>query len=177
MPLGSPVYAPAGSALGTADPATSKPYFLRVNESLDLRKESAAGFSLRIGYAARAGWWEGLAWQAGLSLDGYKTSSECTGTLRPMVLSGNAPVQVKDSQGQAYYEGFAFVANGTKLAPGAYLGLRQKLSDDFALELSLRNFGAKHYDYRPTTYTGQPATLDTSTHRGFAIEFALALAL
>jgi hypothetical protein len=177
MPLAGPVYAPAGAALGTADPVTHNAYFLRVNESIDLRKESASGFSLKGGYSAPLGLVSGMSWHGGLSLDFYKTSSEFTGTLRPMVLVGAAPTQVVDAQNRKYYEGFATVAKGTSLTPGLYLGLRQQLSEDFSLELNLRNFGAKHYDYKPTTYTGAPAVMDSSTHRGFVFEISLAMTL
>lgn len=177
MPIGKPVYAPSGTGLGTASPTTSNPYFLRPNESIDLRKESSQGFSVKGGYAAPLAWNEGLTWQAGLSLDAYKTSSEFTGTLRPMVLVGASPTQVLDAQGRKYYEGFATVAQGKVLAPGFYVGLRQQLGEDFALEVNLRNVGVKHFDYRATTYTGQPATTESSTIRGFILDFSLALKL
>ena len=174
MPTSGPVYAPSGGSLGTASP-TGSPYFLRANESLDLRKESAAGFSLKGGYAAPLGLCEGLTWQAGISLDFYKTSSEFTGTLRPMV--GTTPTQVVDANHLKYYEGFATVEKNTTLSPGFYAGLRQSLGEDFALEFNVRNFGARHNDYRPTTYTGLPAGVATSTHRGFVFEVCLAMAL
>jgi hypothetical protein len=177
MPIGKSVYAPAGTGLGTASPTTSNPYFLRPNESIDLRKESSQGFSVKGGYAAPLTWNEGLTWQAGLSLDAYKTSSEFTGTLRPMVLVGASPTQVLDAQGRKYYEGFATVAQGKVLAPGFYVGLRQQLAEDFALEVNLRNVGMKHFDYRATTYTGQPATTESSTIRGFILDFSLSLKL
>lgn len=177
MPTSGAVYAPAGAGLGTSDPITHNPYFLRPNESLDLRKESSQGFSLKGGYAAPLPWAEGLSWQAGLSLDAYKTSSEFTGTLRPMVLVGTIPTQVVDSANRKYYEGFAQVAKGKALSPGVYVGLRQQLSEDFALEVNLRNIGLKHYDYRATTYTGGPATTEGSTVRGFVVDFSLSLKL
>lgn len=176
-PFGGAVYAPAGAALGTASPTTQNPYFLRANESLDLRKESSQGFSLKGGYAAPLTWNEGLTWQAGLSLDAYKTSSEFTGTLRPMVMVGATPTQVVDSLNRKYYEGFATVAKGTAISPGFYVGLRQQLSEDFALELNLRNVGLKHFDYRATTYTGRPAATESSTIRGFILDFSLSLKL
>lgn len=174
-PLDGPVYAPAGTSLGTADPVTHKPYFLRVNESLDLRKESSQGFSLKGGYAAPTGWAEGLSWQAGISLDFAKVSSEFTGTLRPMVLSGTSPLQVKDAAGRNYYEGFAIVQKEAALTPGFYLGLRQELSPDFAVEAHVRNLGARHFDYHPTTYTGATAVMESSTKRGFVFDVGLAL--
>jgi len=176
-PFGGAVYAPAGTGLGTADPTTRNPYFLRPNESLDLRKESSQGFSIKGGYAAPLAWNAGLSWQAGLSLDAYKTSSEFTGTLRPMVLVGTTPTQVVDNLNRKYYEGFATVEKGTALAPGFYVGLRQQLSDEFALELNLRNVGVKHFDYRAITYTGRPAATESSTIRGFIVDFSLSLKL
>lgn len=176
MPTTGPVYAPSGAALGVAGPSGS-PYFLRANESLDLRKESASGFSLKGGYSAPLGLFQGLSWQAGLSLDFYRTSSEFTGTLRPYVTTGGVPAQVLDAKGQKYYEGFAIVQHGSVLSPGIYLGLRQSLGEDFSLELNMRNFGARHYDYRATTYTGRPAYMDASTHRGFIFEVCLAMSL
>ena len=176
LPSG-PIYAPAGAGLGTADPATGHPYFLRPNESLDLRKESSQGFSLKGGYAAPLTGVGGLSWQAGLSLDAYKTASEFTGTLRPMVASATGTVtQVSGSLGK-YYEGFATAPTGIALSPGFYAGLKLQLSDDFALEFNLRNVGLKHFEYRPTTYTGRPASVDSSTIRGFVIDFALCMKL
>lgn len=177
MPVGQAVYAPAGAGLGTASPTTGNPYFLRPNESIDLRKESSQGFSLKGGYAAPLTWNDGLTWQAGLSLDAYKTSSEFTGTLRPMVLVGSSPTQVLDAQGRKYYEGFATVAQGKVISPGFYVGLRQEIGNDFAVEVNLRNVGMKHFDYRATTYTGQPATTESSTIRGFILDFSLSLKL
>jgi hypothetical protein len=176
-PLSGAVYAPAGAGLGTSDPNTLSPYFLRPNESLDLRKESSQGFSVKGGYSAPLSWNEGLTWQAGMSLDVYKTSSEFTGTLRPMVTNAGTTAQVLDSLGRKYYEGFAKVATGTSLSPGFYAGLRQQLTDDFAIELNLRNIGVKHFDYRATTYTGRPANLESSTIRGFILDFSLSLKL
>jgi hypothetical protein len=176
-PFSGPVYAPAGSALGTADPVSHNPYFLRANESLDLRKESSQGFSVKLGYAAPLALGPGLTWQAGLSVDAYKTSSEFTGTLRPMVMVGASPTQVADSLARKYYEGFATVAQGVALTPGFYAGLRQRIGEDFALELNLRNVGTKHFDYRATTYTGRPASTDSSTIRGFIVDFSLSLKL
>lgn len=177
MPTGQAVYAPAGTGLGISDPVSNNTYFLRPNESIDFRKEASQGFSLKGGYAAPLSWNEGLTWQAGLSLDAYKTTSEFTGTLRPMVMVGASPTQVLDSQGRKYYEGFATVSQGTALTPGFYAGLRQQLSDDFALELNVRNVGMKHFDYRATTYTGRPATTESSTIRGFIVDFSLSLKL
>lgn len=176
MPLNQPVWGPSGTGLATTEPTTGNPYFLRTNESIDFRKESAAGFSLRGGYSAPLGAVPGLNWQAGISLDWLRTSSEFTGTLRPMYLSaGGAPTQAGATQN--YYEGFAFVQAKAALVPGFYLGLRQQLGQDFALELNARDLGAKHYDWRPTTYTGQPAAMDSSTHRGFLFQICLAMAL
>jgi hypothetical protein len=176
-PFSGPIYAPSGSGLGTSDPISHNPYFLRANESLDLRKESSQGFSVKGGYAAPLSWNEGLTWQAGISLDFYKTSSEFTGTLRPMVTNGGVTSQVVDSLGRKYYEGFATVGTGSALSPGFYAGLRQQLTDDFALELNLRNIGVRHHDYRATTYTGRPANLESSTIRGFILDFSLSLKL
>lgn len=174
MPMGQPVYAPSGTGFGTASPAGS-PYFLRVNDSADLRKESSQGFSLKCGYSAPLGWWEGLSWQAGGSLDAYKTASEFTGTVRPFVLVGTTPTSVKDSQGRQYYEGWALVKHGKAIAPGFYAGFRQVLSEDIGLELNLRNIGLKHYDYRPMTYTGTAAVMESSTRRAFVVDVALAM--
>lgn len=180
MPVGQAVYAPAGTGLGTADPVTHNPYFLRANESIDLRKESSQGFSLKGGYAAPLSWNEGLTWQAGLSLDAYKTTSEFTGTLRPQYLDASGktvPVMGPLSTKVGYYEGFAIVSQGTTLAPGFYAGLRQQINDDFAVELNLRNVGMKHFDHRATTYTGHPATTESSTIRGFIVDISFSLKL
>jgi hypothetical protein len=178
MPVGGAVYGPA--LAGTSDPATGHPYYLTQSNSIDWRKEQASGWSLKAGYAAPLGWWDGLSWQGGVSLDAYQTSSEFTATLRPMYLGGTdglTPTQAVDAQGAKYYEGIAQVRKGTTLAPGAFLGLRQQVGEDFALELNLRNFGARHYDWRPGTTTGRPAAMDESTHRGFLVEFCLAMSL
>ncbi|HLO67929.1 MAG TPA: hypothetical protein VK188_12975 [Holophaga sp.] len=171
------IWAPAGTGLGTSDPTTGNAYFLRPNESLDLRKESAQGFTIKVGYGAPLAWNPGLSWHAGISLDAYKVSSEFTGTLRPMYLNASGtPTQVTTTQGK-YYEGYAFVSTTTGFAPGVFAGLRQEIGEDFAIEVNLRNFGLKHQDYLPTTYTGKPAALETSTKRGFSFDVALCLKL
>lgn len=178
MPVGGQVYGPA--LAGTSDPVTGHPYYLTQANSIDWRKEQASGWSVKVGYAVPLGWWDGLSWQGGLSLDAYQTSSEFTATLRPMYLGGDdgaTPTQAVDAQGATYYEGIAQVRKGTTLTPGAFLGLRQQLGEDFALELNLRNFGARHYDWRPGTYTGRSAVMEESTHRGFLVEFCLAMSL
>jgi hypothetical protein len=177
-PFGNTVYGPSGTGFAATQPSTGHPYFLRANESIDFRKESASGFSLKAGYGAPTGLVDGLNWQAGLSLDFYQTSSEFTGTLRPMYLAadGKTPVQASTSLG-SYYEGIATVKKGSAIVPGVTVGLRQQLGKDFALELNLRNFGARHYDWRPTTYTGQATAMNESTHRGFLFEICLAMAI
>lgn len=178
MPLGRTVYGPSGAGLGATEPGTGNPYYLAVANSIDLRKESASGWSLKAGYGAPLGAWEGLSWQGGLSLDAYQTSSEFTATLRPMFTAADGSAQqAVDGSGAKYYEGLASVQKGTSLVPGLFVGLRQQLGEDFAVELNLRNFGAKHYDWRASTYTGRPAAMDTSTHRGFLVEFCLAMSL
>ncbi|WP_285577289.1 hypothetical protein, partial [Geothrix limicola] len=51
------------------------PLSLSNANSMDLRKESAQGFSLRGGYTDALPWIQGMTWKAGLSLDAYKVMS------------------------------------------------------------------------------------------------------
>ncbi len=162
-----------------ANPVTTyagQPLTLSVTNSIDFRKESTQGFSLRGAYTNRlpgSDWY----WFAGASLDFYKTTAQFTGTLVPGYGDPANPTVVPPLTEGApdYYEGWAFVQDKTKLGIGFLGGVGVPLGENFKVEFTLRNLGFTHLDYRPFTYTGKPAALDESSKRGFTFEIGLSL--
>ncbi|WP_285571559.1 hypothetical protein, partial [Geothrix limicola] len=142
--------------------------------SMDLRKESAQGFSLRGGYTDALPWIQGMTWKAGLSLDAYKVMSEFTGTLIPQDNQGNP---YDDGSGKDYYEGWAISKSKVKVGLGAFVGVGLPLNDDLRIEFNLRSVSTGHYDYHPFTYTGAPAVLEEKSRQAVVFEIALALKL
>ncbi|BDU71585.1 hypothetical protein [Mesoterricola silvestris] len=158
------------------------PLYLSPSNSIDFRKERSQGFSLRGSYTDTLGSGS-LYWFAGVSLDLHKVTAEMSGTLIPVygeapatAVPGYVPLDPADpaSDVKDYYEGWAMAREKTKLAVGAHVGAGVALTRDFRLELTLRNIGTHHFDYRPFTYTGKAPFLEESTRRGFVFELALA---
>ncbi|MDP2875072.1 MAG: hypothetical protein Q8O00_02740 [Holophaga sp.] len=170
MPAGGTVW------VNPANPVTttgSTPYTLNPTYSYDDRKESSQGFSLRLGYTDSFPVLEGLSWQAGISLDRYAAKSEFKYTF----IAVPTPPAVTQPDGTAVvpYEGGTFVAGGTKIVPGLFVGVKYAFAKDKGLEFNIRNIGAAHNHFIPFTYTGQAARLESSTSRGFVFEFALSV--
>ncbi len=159
-----------------------EPLYLSPSNSIDFRKERSQGFSLRGSYTDKLGS-TSLYWFAGASLDLYKVTAELSGTLIPVYgtdpatpVPGYVPLDPSDpaSDVKDYYEGWAMSREKTRLAVGAHAGLGVALTQDFKLELTVRNIGMNHFEYKPFTYTGKTPVLEESTRRGFVFELALA---
>lgn len=158
------------------------PLYLSPSNSIDFRKERSQGFSLRGSYTDKLGPGS-LYWFAGVSLDLYKVTAEMSGTLIPVygeapatAVPGYVPLDPANPGGDVkdYYEGWAMAREKAKLSVGAHAGLGVALTQDFKLELTLRNVGMNHFDYKPFTYTGKTPVVEESTRRGFVFELALA---
>ncbi|WLT30676.1 hypothetical protein [Geothrix sp. PMB-07] len=172
-PPSATIYAlPAGGAPVTT--WNGGPLVLTNANSMDLRKESVQGFSLRGGYTDALPWIQGLTWKAGLSLDTYKVISEFTGTLIPSDANGNA---FDDGSGKDYYEGWAISKSKVKVGLGAYVGVGMPLNEDLRIEFNLRSVATGHSNYHPFTYTGKPASMEDKSRQSVVFEIALALKL
>lgn len=184
MPQGGQVYynpkAPTATYAGQA-------LRLSTATSIDWRKESVAGFSLKGGYSAPLDLGlEGLTWKAGLSLDFHRVSSEFSGTLIPVygagagtAVPGLDPVDPAKPAGpmKDYYEGWAFNHQRSSLGLGAFAGLGYAVDNNIRAEVTLRNLPYTHQDYRPFTYTGRAAERVEKHSRGFLLQFGLSLKL
>lgn len=124
--------------------------------STDRRKNSLEGFSLRGGYRAPLLDW-GWSWQAGLSLDRFKSRQEVSGQL---TVGANT-------------EGLANTPEKTSINIGAFAGLRTTLSEDFSFEVNVLSLGYKQVNWVPQSYSGAPATATDRSRRAFALEVAL----
>lgn len=152
---------------GPTDNVGGQPVYLLPTSSVDYRKNTLQGFSLRGGYRQTfRGIW---AWQAGLTLDGMKYRQEASGQLQPKV--GTPPANA------GAYEGFALTPTKTKLALGAFAGLKVQFSDNFSLEANLLSVGYGTANYQPFTYTGQAPTVSSETRHGVLLEVAFGLKL
>jgi len=112
-------------------------------------------------------WLGDFEWFAGVSIDAYKVFSEFKYTL-------------KNGGGAVPYEGGSgtFVNDGSQISPGAFAGLKYRVSDELGAEMSFRNFGMKHFEYTPGAYIGSATgKMETGTSRGWALEFALSVKL
>jgi hypothetical protein len=167
-------------------PWREAPLFLDPLLCFDDRKEYGQGFNLRVAYSAPLPKFgpqavreitEDWEWFAGLGIDRFKVRTEVKYTLKKVV----EPPRYQ-------YDGGSFVVEGSELAPGFFAGLRCKLNSDMNFELTLRNFGMRHYEYTPEYYeltaSGENrfnrdyvGTSKTSTVRGWALEFAIAARL
>jgi hypothetical protein len=179
MPGSGPVY------YNFQNPVTTyagESLYLSTANSIDFRKELCQGFSLRGIYSDALPNLDAWYWFAGASLDFYKLRAEMSGTLIPKygpepgtVVPGYELVDPANPNGPVkdYYEGWAFVKEKTKPSLGLLAGVGVPFSGDLKFEFTVRNIGATHFDYKPFTYTGTPAVLTESTHRGFVFELAI----
>jgi hypothetical protein len=179
------VYYNANGTVYSADPKTKAPLFLRVNDSTDTRSHKMDGFSLRGAYISPIASVKGLSWQAGLSLDRFKTINEFIIDLRPMYLDANGGAHSMtsydgfDATGTQItaHEGYANSVTSTQLTVGVQAGLIYQLNKDFKVEGTLRNVGYGAKDYTPLAYSGKPGTLSDKNGRGFIFEVGLSLTL
>ncbi|MCL1893760.1 MAG: hypothetical protein FWG02_05960 [Holophagaceae bacterium] len=134
--------------------------------SYDNRKEYGQGFSLKFAYIAPLRLLSGFDWFAGVSADSYKVRSEFKYTL-------------KDGGGALHVGGGGtFVEEASEISPGAFVGLKYKISDEIGAEVSLRNFGMSHLDFTPGAYLGSATgRMETGSSRGWALEFGISVKL
>jgi len=155
--------------------------------SVDARKEYGQGFSYKFAYNAPLkpfGWdWlpSGLEWFGGISLDMHNVRTEVEYTLfhpsapgNPALYPGTGwPAGTADNN---KYQGGSFVEQSTAISPGLFGGLRHKVGEGTACELTLRNFGMRHHEYTPGIYFGSPTgKMESGTSRGWSLEFALSV--
>lgn len=157
---GGPVYvaAPGSADLGNPSYTLGGPAY-----SADVRKNSLAGFSLRLGGGGRLDpvW----TWQAGLTLDALKCTQEVSGILQPVGSEG--PLDT--------YEGLAATPHKVSLGIGAFAGLQCRLTPDYSLALNGVCVGYSALDYKPFTYTGQAPSVATASRHGFGLELVFGL--
>ncbi|HJW71208.1 MAG TPA: hypothetical protein VJ486_00010 [Geothrix sp.] len=152
---------------GPVDNVGGVPITLQTGTSVDYRKNTLQGFSLRAGYRGTfAGTW---SWQAGLSLDSLKYRQEASGQLQPKV--GTTATNAGP------YEGFALTPTKTKFGVGAFAGVKFQFSDNFSLETNLISVGYGTQNYQPFTYTGQAPTTSSETRHGILLEVAFGMKL
>lgn len=141
------------------------PVTLALASSVDYRKNSLQGFSLRGGYRSTfSGIW---AWQAGLTLDRMQYRQEASGTLQPRV-------------GASAYgspEGFAVTPTKTGIGIGVFAGVKAQFSENFSFETNLLSVGYTSINYQPFTYTGKAPSSTTQNRHGFLLEMAFGLKL
>jgi len=141
------------------------PITLAPGTSVDYRKNSLQGFSLRGGYRATfQGVW---AWQAGLTLDRLQYRQEANGTLQPQL--GGAAI--------GSLEGFAVTPTKTGMGIGAFAGVKAQISENFSFETNLLSVGYTSIDYQPFTYTGAAPSYTTRSRHGVVLEVAFGLKL
>lgn len=152
---------------GPSSTVGGQPVYLQTGSSVDYRKNTLQGFSLRGGYRGTfARIW---SWQAGLTLDGMKYRQEASGQLQPRVGS--------PATNAGPYEGFALTPTKTKVALGAFAGVKLQFSDNFSVETNLLSVGYGTANYQPFTYTGQAPTVSSETRHGVVLEVAFGLKL
>lgn len=152
------------------------PLFVQVaqtNGSADSHKTGYEGFSARFAYLAPVAALKGLSWQAGLSLDRYKSSNQFVGNAVPVYMDGTT---VKNLGSNAY-EGWAISTNRSTLNAGVFAGLVYQVHENHKLELNIRNIGYGIQDFQPLAYTGRAAQLSDKNGRGFVFEFGLTVKL
>jgi hypothetical protein len=161
--------------------------------STDDRKEWGQGWSLRASYISPmpsfgppmvSRMTKKIDWYAGLSIDRHKVSSEFEWSLRD---SSAYPPHNPDPMPPLHNAGSGrFTENGSDVTIGVFAGLRFRVTDEIDFEMSLRNFGMKHWDFTPGAYLGFPpgvyvgseaGKLEVGGVRGWALEFALAVKL
>jgi hypothetical protein len=174
-----------GHGIVSSDPNTGLPLTLTPALSVDSRANKMEGFGLRGSYVSPIPGITGLSWQAGLSLNRYKSSNEFLIDLRAVYIDANGGSHTltsynpKDPNGTQItaHEGYAGQSNRTVLSVGAHAGLIYQFSKEFKLEGNIRNIGYGVKDYTPLAYSGQPGTLSDKNGRGFVFEIGLSMNL
>jgi hypothetical protein len=158
---------------------------LDIFNNFDARKEYGQGFLYKAAYNAplKPFSWapDDIEWFGGISLDMHSVRTEIEYTLfhpsapgNPTLYPGTGwPSNFTDAQ---KYQGDSFVEQSTAISPSIFAGLRKKIGQGTACELTLRNFGMRHHDYTPGIYFGSTTgKLESGTSRGWSLEFALSV--
>jgi hypothetical protein len=163
--------------------------------NVDDRKEWGQGWTVRFSYYSAmpafgpelvANIASKMDWFAGIGIDRHNVSSEVKYSLRdttnvvpPPPGSTNWPAITPTSPPWMPGDAFGgFTENGTGLNFSLFGGIKYRINDDMGTELTLRNFGMKHWDYTPGGYTGSDSgKLDEGSARGWSLEIALAIKL
>jgi len=153
--------------------------------SVDARKEYGQGFSYKAAYNAplKPFSWapDDIEWFGGISLDMHSVRTEIEYTLfhpsapgNPTLYPGTGwPAGTADNN---KYQGGSFVEQSTAISPSVFAGVRKKVGDGTACELTLRNFGMRHHEYTPGIYFGSATgKMESGSSRGWSIEFALSV--
>ena len=153
--------------------------------SLDARKEYGQGFSYKAAYNAplKPFSWapDDIEWFGGISLDMHNVRTEIEYTLFHPSAPGNPTLHPgtgwpAGTDNNNKYQGGSFVEQSTAISPSIFAGLRKKVGDGTACELTLRNFGMRHHEYTPGIYFGSTAgKLESGASRGWSLEFALSV--
>jgi hypothetical protein len=162
------IYGTGGATQDTSVPPN--PYLLQIASSVDYRKNTLRGFSLRAGYRGTiTGLW---SWHSGLTLDGMQFRQEAHGTLQARVRVGTTGSTYTNA---GSLEGFALTPTKTKLTPGAFAGVKLQFSENFSLETNLLSVGYGTANYQPYTYTGVAPAVESQTRHGILLEVAFGL--
>lgn len=170
---GQTLYAQTPGGVVTTGP-NGKPLQVLIDRNLgsrDIARRSFEGFSLRGAYRAALPVFEGLAWQAGLSLDAYRSDNEFGGATRPVYVGNDGKL--------ATIGGESWVENHERKAftVGAFAGLVYQLHPNHKLEFNVRNIGYGLKDFKPFTYTGRKGEVVDANGRGWVFECALSVKL
>ena len=179
-----PVYFDLNGTVVSADPTSHTPLYLSQARSTDTRSFKMEGFSVRVNYQAPVPGVEGLSWQAGLSLDRYKSSSEFMIDLIPVYdLNGGAHSLTSylpsDGSGTRITanEGYANQVPRAVFTVGAQAGLVYQISKELKVEANVRNLGYGLKNYTPLAYSGTTATLSDKNGRGNVFEIGFSMTL
>jgi hypothetical protein len=172
---GQPYYLPSGATTVTIGTTAVPVTVPTASTSVDFRKNTLQGFSLRGGYAKdiNATW----SWRAGLTIDALQYRQEVSGQLLG-TYTDNVTNPLKPAvKSTTTWEGLAYTPTTKKFNVGAYVGMKGRISENFFMEANLTSLGYQNINLVPYSYTGKPVTTTTSTKRGMALEVAFGMKL
>jgi len=134
---------------GTFVNQTASTLGITMANSVDVRRDVVEGYGLAFGY--RGPLMGDFSWQAGLSLDSFKSTQEVTGAI-----TVNTGVPASTTR-----EGLSYTPSKTGVKPGAFVGAQWTVSPNFYVESNLAFVSFKQINYLPTAYTGAAASTET----------------
>lgn len=117
--------------------------------SVDTRRDTVESLGLAFGY--RAPIFDGLSWQAGLSLDWSKSVQEVAGQIA--VNTGNTATST--------IEGLAATPSKGGVKPGVFAGVQYALGANLFAEFNAIYLSFDQVNYLPKAYTGNAPTTET----------------